>query len=172
MQVAKGAIQAPQVRLFCTQLTAQGVVSPHLIYQQPTIIVASVFCRGNARLEPTTLQLIYETPHMLVFQQLGHWLDKVQSKTIPRLPGLYQDYICTARRIARLHMYCQDYIKTIYALPGQQQDHICTARTISRLYPEWPHRQCVGLVFRRSHVRDSLSAVSLVISSIAVCTTW
>ena len=40
------------------------------------------------------------------------------------------------------------------------------------LYPEWPHRQCLGLVFRRSHVRRSLSAVSLVICSparIAVC---
>ena len=24
-------------------------------------------------------------------------------------------------------------------------------------YPEWPHRQCVGLAFRRSHVRGSLS---------------
>ena len=42
------------------------------------------------------------------------------------------------------------------------------------LYPEWPHRQCVGLIFRRSHVRSSLSAVSLVICSparIAVCNT-
>ena len=41
------------------------------------------------------------------------------------------------------------------------------------LYPEWPHRQCVCLVIRRSHVRSSLSAVSLVICSparIAVCT--
>ena len=36
------------------------------------------------------------------------------------------------------------------------------------------HRQCVGLVFRRSHDRGSLSAVSLVICSparIAVCNT-
>ena len=43
------------------------------------------------------------------------------------------------------------------------------------IYPEWPHRQCVGLVFRRSRVRGSLSAVSLVICSparIAVCNTW
>ena len=24
------------------------------------------------------------------------------------------------------------------------------------VYPEWPHRQCVGLAFRRSHVRGSL----------------
>ena len=40
------------------------------------------------------------------------------------------------------------------------------------LYPEWPHRQCVGLVFRRSQVRTSLRAVSLVIccpARIAVC---
>ena len=43
------------------------------------------------------------------------------------------------------------------------------------VYPEWPHRQCVGLAFRRSHVRSSLSAASLVICSparIAVCNTW
>ena len=43
------------------------------------------------------------------------------------------------------------------------------------LYPEWPHRQCVGLAFRRSHVRCSLSAESIVICSpacIAVCNTW
>ena len=43
------------------------------------------------------------------------------------------------------------------------------------LYPEWPHRQCVGLAFRRSHDRGSLSAVSPVICSptrIAVCNTW
>ena len=33
------------------------------------------------------------------------------------------------------------------------------------LYPEWPHRQCVGLAFRRSPNRGSLSAVSLVICS-------
>ena len=42
-------------------------------------------------------------------------------------------------------------------------------------YPEWPNRQCVGMVFRRSNVRGSLSAVSLVICSparIAVCNTW
>ena len=42
-------------------------------------------------------------------------------------------------------------------------------------YPELPHRQCVGLVFRRSHVRISLSAVSIVICSparIAVCNRW
>ena len=42
------------------------------------------------------------------------------------------------------------------------------------LYPEWPHRQCVGLAFRRSHDRGSLSAVSLVICSparIEVCNT-
>ena len=41
--------------------------------------------------------------------------------------------------------------------------------------PEWPRRQCVGLVFRRSQVRTSLSAVSLVICSparIAVCPVW
>ena len=29
--------------------------------------------------------------------------------------------------------------------------------------PEWPHRQCVSLAFRRSQVRISVSAVSLVI---------
>ena len=43
------------------------------------------------------------------------------------------------------------------------------------LYPEWPHRQCVGLAFRRSHDRSSLSAASLVIcspASISVCSTW
>ena len=43
------------------------------------------------------------------------------------------------------------------------------------LYPEWPHRQCVGLAFRRSHDRGSRSAASLVICSparIAVCNTW
>ena len=37
------------------------------------------------------------------------------------------------------------------------------------------HRQCVGLVFRRSHVRGSLSAASLVIRSparIALRNTW
>ena len=42
-------------------------------------------------------------------------------------------------------------------------------------YPEWPYRQCVGLAFRRSHDRGSLSAVSFVICSpacIAVCNTW
>ena len=45
----------------------------------------------------------------------------------------------------------------------------------SRTYPEWPHRQCVGLVFRRSHDRGSLSAASRVICSparITVCNTW
>ena len=26
-------------------------------------------------------------------------------------------------------------------------------RPVLSLYPEWPHRQCVGLAFRRSHVR-------------------
>ena len=31
--------------------------------------------------------------------------------------------------------------------------------------PEWPHRQCVGLAFRRSHDHGSLSAPSLVICS-------
>ena len=40
--------------------------------------------------------------------------------------------------------------------------HICNK---SLIYPEWPHRQCVGLAFRRSHVRGSLSAVSVVICS-------
>ena len=29
--------------------------------------------------------------------------------------------------------------------------------------PEWPHRRFVGMAFRRSHVRGSLSAASLVI---------
>ena len=46
--------------------------------------------------------------------------------------------------------------------------HVCHS------YPEWPQRQCVGLAFRRSHDRGSLSAVSLVICSparIAVCNT-
>ena len=33
------------------------------------------------------------------------------------------------------------------------------------IYPEWPHRQCVGLAFLRSHVCISVSAVSLVICS-------
>ena len=33
------------------------------------------------------------------------------------------------------------------------------------LYPEWAHRHCVGLAFRRSHVRISVSAVSLLICS-------
>ena len=50
-----------------------------------------------------------------------------------------------------------------------------TEKFSSPLYPEWPHRQCVGLGFCRSHVRGSLSAVSLVICSparIAVCNTW
>ena len=47
--------------------------------------------------------------------------------------------------------------------------------TIYSPYPEWPHRQCVGLALRRSHVRGWLSATSLVIYSparIAVCNTW
>ena len=33
------------------------------------------------------------------------------------------------------------------------------------LYPEWPHRQCIGLTFRRLHVSGSLTAASLVICS-------
>ena len=33
------------------------------------------------------------------------------------------------------------------------------------LYPERQHRKCVGLAFRRSHVRGSLSAANLVIYS-------
>ena len=48
-------------------------------------------------------------------------------------------------------------------------------QNISSWYPEWPHRQCVGLAFRRSHDRGSLSAARLVICSparIAVCNTW
>ena len=43
------------------------------------------------------------------------------------------------------------------------------------LYSKWRHRQCGGLVFRRSHDRVWLSAASLVICSparIAVCNTW
>ena len=33
------------------------------------------------------------------------------------------------------------------------------------LYPEWPHRQCIGLAFRRSRVHGSLAAANLAISS-------
>ena len=36
---------------------------------------------------------------------------------------------------------------------------------LGSIYPEWPHRQCIGLAFRRSHVRLSVSAVNLVICS-------
>ena len=41
----------------------------------------------------------------------------------------------------------------------------CAIHLILCLYPECPHRQCVGLAFRRSHVRISVSPVSLVICS-------
>ena len=34
-------------------------------------------------------------------------------------------------------------------------------KVIRFLYPELPHRQCVGLAFRRSHVHGSLSAAIL-----------
>ena len=44
----------------------------------------------------------------------------------------------------------------------EQQWFNCPCETMF-LYPEWPHRQCVGLAIRRSHVRGSLGAVSLVI---------
>ena len=50
----------------------------------------------------------------------------------------------------------------------------CLLWKLNRTYTEWPHRQCVGMAFRRSHGRGSLSAVSLVICSparIAVCNT-
>ena len=33
------------------------------------------------------------------------------------------------------------------------------------VYPEWPHRQCVGLAFRRSRVRASLVAACLAIGA-------
>ena len=52
-----------------------------------------------------------------------------------------------------------------------RSNYICKYEVSPELYPEWPHRQCVGLVFRRSHDRGSLSAASLVIC-IAVCNTW
>ena len=45
----------------------------------------------------------------------------------------------------------------------------------TKIYTEWPHRQCIGLAPRRSHVRGWLSAASLVIcspASIAVWNTW
>ena len=35
--------------------------------------------------------------------------------------------------------------------------------TSFRLYPEWPHRQCVGLAFRRSRFYVSLAAAGLAI---------
>ena len=41
----------------------------------------------------------------------------------------------------------------------------------SYLYREWPHRQWVGLAFRRSSIRSSLDDASLVISS-PQCNTW
>ena len=57
-------------------------------------------------------------------------------------------------------------------------EHVIGTRVVKHvigLYPEWPHRQCVGLASRRSQVRGSLSAASPVICSsarIAVCNTW
>ena len=53
--------------------------------------------------------------------------------------------------------------------------YMAVTRHCRLLYPEWPHRQCVGLAIRRSYVRGWLSAASLVIcspASIAVCNTW
>ena len=42
------------------------------------------------------------------------------------------------------------------------------------LYPEWPHRQCVGLAFRWSRVRVPVGAASLVIlwPALAPCNMW
>ena len=39
----------------------------------------------------------------------------------------------------------------------------CTFTFQTSLYPEWPHRQCVGLAFRCSRVRFPVAAASLVI---------
>ena len=45
---------------------------------------------------------------------------------------------------------------------------IFSRKEIFLLYPEYPDRQCVGLAFRRSRVRASLAAVSLVILARAI----
>ena len=61
-----------------------------------------------------------------------------------------------------IHVHCYRY-----------QDQRCSLLLRGYLYPVGPHRQCIGLAFRRSHVRGSLSAASLVICSrIALCNAW
>ena len=40
-------------------------------------------------------------------------------------------------------------------------------------YPEWPHRQCIGLAFRsRTFAADSVQQVMWFAARIAVCNTW
>ena len=41
--------------------------------------------------------------------------------------------------------------------------NVSNAKTFFLADPEWPHRQCAGLAFRRSHVRGSLSAASILL---------
>ena len=63
----------------------------------------------------------------------------------------------------------------VFYLTVQYSTLLCSTLQYCVLYPDWPHRQCVGLAFRRSHDRGSLSAVRFVICSparIAVCNTW
>ena len=62
-----------------------------------------------------------------------------------------------------------------YTLHSHRYSALSGTEWYSRPVPEWPHKQCVGLVFWRSHVRNSLNAVSLAICSparTAVCNTW
>ena len=63
----------------------------------------------------------------------------------------------------------------IISLFGLYFPNLINVPLFDEVSPEWQHRQCVGLVFRRSHDPGSLSAASLVIcgqARIAVCNTW
>ena len=78
---------------------------------------------------------------------------------------------CTLNIIMFIHSYYSRYVHNqhhIYIViigDNVHRKHHVLDIVYSTLYPEWPHRQCIGLAFRRSRVRASLAAANVVIWS-------
>ena len=127
------------------------------------------FIRASWRVLGDSFYCIYDafSCNINVWKCISPWVSK---EVLWRLP----DTSIVGSGVLKMLLYCLLSRSLIFLLFGSKFPPSTWRSPIpalivelffTNLYPEWPHRQCVGLSFRRSHVRISVSAVSLVICS-------
>ena len=102
--------------------------------------------------------------HIMSAACSAHHVSGMQCTSCQRHAVHIMSAACSVRHVSTLRTSCAYHV--VHA--NSSKYHIISGKCAGLLnnyniYPEWPHRQCVGLAYPRTRVRASFAAASLAI---------